>query len=346
MNTVILGLESSCDETAASIVVDGVTVHSSIIATQHDLHAAFRGVVPEVASRAHLERLWPVISQALSDASCTLKELDAIAVSTAPGLIGSLLVTVSAAKALSWSLDRPLIAVNHVLAHLYAPTLATGPITYPALGVVVSGGHTQLMHVTSPTSAVVIGATIDDAIGEAFDKVATILDLGYPGGPAIDRLAQHGDPHAYDLPIARLSPESLDFSFSGLKTAVKYAACGVPAKGESVPQTATDLSDQTRADLAASFQRAAIDAIMLKMTRAIQKNTVGSLVVGGGVCANSLLRTRLGEFAGANGLELHIPPIDLCLDNAAMIAGLAWHHLQRGEIAPLDVSPMTRAEYA
>lgn len=332
---IILGLETSCDETAASVVRDGVHVLSNVIATQHDLHARYAGVVPEVASRAHLQRLTPVLREAVANAHVTLDEIDAIAVGNRPGLIGSLLVGVSAAKALAWSLDVPLIGVDHVMAHLHAGLLEAPPITYPALGVVVSGGHTSLFMLESPTDARVIGRTIDDAIGEAYDKAATILDLGYPGGPLLDRLAQSGDDRAVDLPVTLLAPDSLDFSFSGLKTAVLYEVRGHPVgrgANSRYERDVTSLTLQRKADLAASFQRAAVRAVMRKLDRARERHPhAKSLLVGGGVSANSRLRAELTDFAARHAIDLRLPRMEYCLDNAAMIAGAAYSRAAAGE---------------
>ena len=328
---IVLGIETSCDETAAAIVVDGAQVRSNVIASQFDLHAEYGGVVPEIASRAHAERIRAVIRSALNSANVTLRDVDLVAVGHRPGLIGSLLVGVAAAKSLAWALGRPLVGVDHLHAHLYAAAMtAPDPLAaYPALGLVVSGGHTSLFWCTSPTSLVRLGSTRDDAIGEAFDKVASMLDLPQPGGPAIDRLAHAPDANdrAFDFPIARLEHDSLDFSFSGLKTAVLYAVRGTPRRdvpGGFAREAPAMLDDARKRNLAASFQRAAVHAIVIKLRRAI--DAVGepprSLLVGGGVSANSRLRRELMEFARTEGLSLHLPPVDMCVDNAAMIAAL------------------------
>ena len=233
----ILGVESSCDETAAAVVAGGTEVLSNVIATQHELHERYAGVVPEIASRAHLERIIPVLREALDKSGISENDLQAIAVGHRPGLIGSLLVGVSSAKALAWSLDLPLIGIDHIHAHLHAGLLDATPVKYPALGLVVSGGHTSLFLVHSPLNIRLLGKTIDDAIGEAYDKAATILNLGYPGGPKLDALAQQGDESAHELPVSLLDAESLDFSFSGLKTALLYAVCGQPVgRGENSPR--------------------------------------------------------------------------------------------------------------
>jgi N6-L-threonylcarbamoyladenine synthase len=342
--TLILGLESSCDETAAAVVEAGRDVRSNVVASQHDLHAEYGGVVPEIASRAHVERLVPVLREAIREAGVSLSDIDAVAVGHRPGLIGSLLVGVSAAKALAWSLDVPIIGVDHVHAHLYAGCLGRSLPDYPALGLVVSGGHTSLYRCDCPTSLTRLGATIDDAIGEAYDKAATILGLPYPGGPNLDALARSpdADDRAIDLPVSRLGRDSLDFSYSGLKTALLYAVRGKPMKGGRFQRDHTALSEQERINMAACFQRAAVRAIMVKLQRAIERvrGDCGTLLVGGGVSANSRLRAEVTEFAERQGLELLMPPLDYCLDNAAMIAGLAFHLLEAGCVSDLSLSPV------
>jgi N6-L-threonylcarbamoyladenine synthase len=239
--SLILGIESSCDETAASVVRDGRAVLSNAIASQHDLHAKFGGVVPEIASRAHIERILPIIDEALESAQTGLNDIDAIAVGNRPGLIGSLLVGVASAKALAWALGKPLIGVDHVRAHLYAAALDAEPIDYPALGLVVSGGHTSLYRVDGPLDMALLGRTIDDAVGEAYDKVAAILKLGFPGGPIVDRCAQRGNGTAVRFPRTLLDADSLDFSFSGLKTAVLYEVCGKPTGRGATPRSSATL---------------------------------------------------------------------------------------------------------
>lgn len=332
---VILGLESSCDETAAAVVEAGVRVRSNVIASQDELHAEFGGVVPEIASRAHAERLTPVVRAALDEAGVTLADLDAVAVGHRPGLIGSLLVGVAAAKALAWALGVPLVGVDHVHAHLYAGALdAPAPPDFPAVGLVVSGGHTAIYRLGSWLDVARLGATIDDAVGEAFDKAAAVLGLPYPGGPRLDALAQTGDDRAHDFPVSRLDSGSLDFSYSGLKTAVLYAVRGTPIRDAGEPRFPRDytaLSERDKADLAASFQRAAIDAVLLKLRRALEgEGDARALLVGGGVSANSRLREALPGLAREFGLDLRLPAMRYCLDNAAMIAGLAHHRLAAG----------------
>jgi N6-L-threonylcarbamoyladenine synthase len=339
----ILGLESSCDETAASVVEDGWRVRSNVVASQHALHEAYGGVVPEIASRAHVERLMPTIDQALHTAGVQLAQIDAIAVGNRPGLIGALLIGVSAAKALAWSLGKPVVGVDHVEAHLHAAALddpeAAGR-DLPALGLVVSGGHTSLYLVGRDGRGVPslqrLGRTIDDAVGEAYDKAAAMLDLGHPGGPKIDALAALGDDHAYDLPISRLGPGSLDFSFSGLKTALLYAIRGTPSRDGRFERDAGQLTEQQRRDLAASFQRAAVRALLLKTERALERlrqddQPLASIIVGGGVSANTRLRREMTELGQRRGLPVRLPKMAYCMDNAAMIAGLAHARLALGE---------------
>ncbi|MBI1337820.1 MAG: tRNA (adenosine(37)-N6)-threonylcarbamoyltransferase complex transferase subunit TsaD [Phycisphaera sp.] len=353
-----LGIESSCDETAAAVVRDGRTVLSNIIASQHDLHAEYAGVVPEIASRAHLERITPVIDGALKEAGVALEEVDAIAVGNRPGLIGSLLVGVSAAKALAWSLGKPLVGIDHIKAHLYAATMTPGSSgsdaktltpsnqnMYPALGLVVSGGHTSLFAVRSPLEMELLGKSIDDAVGEAYDKAAVVLGLPFPGGPKLDKLAQRGDPNQVSLPRSTLAPGSLDFSFSGLKTAMLYAVRGQPVgRGKSArfERSHEGLSEQEKYNLAASFQKAAVETVLLKLHWAVdhmadQGKRPLAILVGGGVSANSALRKGVVALGEELNLLALVPPMSLCLDNAAMIAGLAYERLLAGESDRLDL---------
>lgn len=344
--TLLLGIETSCDETSAAVVADGTVVRSNVIATQDDLHRRYAGVVPEIASRAHLERILPVVEQALAEAGASLRDLDAIAVGHRPGLVGSLLVGTSAAKALAWALDRPLIGVDHVHAHLWAGNLGREPAALPALGLVVSGGHTSLYRVEAPFDCRTIGRTIDDAVGEAYDKAATIIGLPWPGGPRLDALATEGDDRAHDFPIARVSGGGLDFSFSGLKTAFLYAARGQPkgrdATGPRFPRDGAALDDDAKADLAASFQRAAVRAVMRNVIRAVDEEPERrSLLVGGGVSANRRLRAELESLAKRRSLDLRLPELRHCLDNAAMIAGLGAVRLAAGDVDGLDLQAAT-----
>lgn len=358
----VLGIESSCDETAASVVRDGVDVLSNVVASQHDLHAEYGGVVPEIASRAHVERITPVVRRAVARAGVTLRDIDAVAVGNRPGLIGALVVGVSAAKALAWSLGIPIVGVDHVRAHLYAVLLRDGSTgeppspdaLYPALGLVISGGHTALFRCESPLRVTRLGATIDDAVGEAYDKCAAILGLGHPGGPMVDRLAAGGNDRAHDFPVSRLGADSLDFSFSGLKTSVLYAVRGVPragAGGGGERSSAPTLTDAQRADVCASFQRACARALVMKIERALdlqgaaaggRGSPVRSLIVGGGVSANSRIRREAAELGARRALRVALAPMEYCLDNAAMIAGLGHARLAAGERDDLSLaaSPM------
>jgi N6-L-threonylcarbamoyladenine synthase len=328
----LLAIESSCDETAAAVIDSRRRVLSSIISTQHDLHERFGGVVPEIASRAHVERILPVIDEALRQAGVTLQDIGAVAVATQPGLVGSLLVGLTAAKTLACVLDVPLLAIDHIAAHLYACQIAAGREVFPAVGLVVSGGHSNLYDCASPVDFELLGSTIDDAAGEAFDKVAQILGLGYPGGPLIEQAARDGDPAAIPFPRTFLHDERLEFSFSGLKTAVKYAAHGTPGARERPPE----LTPRRIADLAASFQAAVVDVLVGKAEQALQQAGRGRLLVGGGVAANSVFRSRLEAMAGRHRIELHIAARELCTDNAAMGA-LGWELWERGRFSPLDL---------
>lgn len=328
----LLALESSCDETAAAVINRQRQVLSSVVATQHELHERFGGVVPEIASRAHVERILPVIDEAVRQAGITLPDIDAIAVATNPGLVGSLLVGLTAAKTLAMVLQVPLLAVNHIEAHLYACQIAAGRDVFPAVGLVVSGGHTNLYDCRSPVEFDLLGSTTDDAAGEAFDKVAAVLGLDYPGGPLIEKIAATGDPRAIVFPRTFLNDLRLDFSFSGLKTAVLYAARGTP--GSRTPPL--PLTQQRVADLAASFQAAVIDVLIGKCEQAVAKVGRKTLLVGGGVAANSIFRQRLAELAERLALELIIAPREYCTDNAAMGA-IGWELLDRGIRSPLDV---------
>jgi len=329
--TYFLAIETSCDETAAAVFTDDLRILSNVVASQTDLHARFGGVVPEIAARAHLQRLLPVVDEALKTANITLADVNCIAVHNAPGLVGALLVGVSAAKMLSLSLEVPLIAVNHVASHIYACRLAAERDIFPCVGMVVSGGHTSIFHCIDALKLDLIGATRDDAAGEAFDKVAAILGLGFPGGPAVEREAMTGDPTAFTFPRSLLDDPSLDFSFSGLKTAVLYTA-----HGQDVSKIAPLPPSQRRADLAASFQQAVVDVLVLKCRRAMRQIGINRLAVGGGVTANKTLRTALETMVKKERGELFIPPMNLCTDNAAM-AALAVEKWKRNEFAPLDV---------
>ena len=299
----ILGIETSCDDTCAALVAPGGEIRSNVVASQGLLHARYGGGVPEVASRRHLEVVDAVVSDALEQAGAGLEDVSSVAVTRGPGLIGALLVGVSTAKALAAARGLPLTPVDHLHGHVVASTLGPEPIEPPYLCLVASGGHTFLARVDEPSSYTVLGQTLDDAAGEAFDKGARLLELGYPGGPAIDRLAREGDPEAFDFP--RSAPGELDFSFSGLKTALLYAL--------------RDRPDLHRADLAASYQRAIVDALVARTRVALERERLDRLAIGGGVAANSELR----EAVAGLGVPVWVPPPELCTDNAAMIAGAA-----------------------
>jgi len=353
----ILGIETSCDETAASVVEDGRRILSNVIASQFDLHRPFGGVVPEVASRAHAERITAVIDEAITLAGCTPQEIDAISVVNRPGLVGALLVGISAAKALAIAWDKPLLGIDHIQGHVYASTLA-GFDVFPHISLIVSGGHTTLYRVSGPLKIEVLGQTCDDAAGEAFDKVARMLELGFPGGPALSKLAELAPAAGRDLfnavlkssasPDRRTPPqgggaggaggaraardEALDFSFSGLKTAVYYHLRGT-TKGRGPLRS---LSEEERALVAASFQEAACEIMVSRTLNACRKERIGAVAVGGGVACNKRLRELFKERAakenvGGVPIQVFFPPPVLCTDNAAMSAGLAYHRLKNGE---------------
>lgn len=324
-----LALETSCDETAAAVFDETPRIRSSVVASQLALHSRFGGVVPEVAARAHLRQLLPVVDAALRQANVTLAELGAIAVMNRPGLVGALLVGVSAAKALALALGLPLIDVNHVEAHVYACQLTAAESIFPCVGMVVSGGHTSLYECPTALEFRHLGGTIDDAAGEAFDKTAALLNIGFPGGPAIERLARGGDPKAFAFPRSFLHEPRLDFSFSGLKTAVRYALRDLVAAGGEV-------TEQVKANLAASFQRAVVEVLVAKCRQALEQTGLTTLAVGGGVTANQALRIALGNMADRTGVRLVIPPLEWCTDNAAM-AAMAVEKWRAGQRATLDL---------
>ena len=319
--TRVLGIETSCDETAAAVVVDGHEVLSSVVSSQVDLHARFGGVVPEIASRAHVELLTPVVARALVEAGIDDDHVDAVAATVGPGLIGALLVGVSAAKTLALVWDVPFVAVNHLEAHLYAALLEDPELEMPVVVLLVSGGHTLLVLMEGHGRYRVLGSTIDDAAGEAFDKVARYLGLGYPGGPAIDAIAMEGDPEAIAFPRAILD-EGYDFSFSGLKTAVVNHVRRHP--------------DASTEDVAASFQEAVVDVLVTKARRAARDHGAKGLCLAGGVAANSQLRERLLDACVADGLRAFLPSRSMCTDNAAMVAAAGWYRLRSDGPSPLD----------
>jgi N6-L-threonylcarbamoyladenine synthase len=394
----ILGIESTCDETAAAVVVDGFEVRSNVVASQIELHRKYRGVVPEIASRAHIENILPVIREAIlpplppgegrgesivvqaskpaflpplpsgegrgegelqktsNESRLTtsltptlsrgergkkldLSQIDAVAVAHRPGLIGSLLIGVTAAKALAWALGKPLIGIDHVHAHLYSVVLGNNlhpPM--PAVGLVCSGGHTALYEVRDWMDVSLIGSTIDDAVGEAYDKVSAILNLGYPGGPVIDRLAEKGDPRTIRFPRTLLDRDSLDFSFSGLKTAVLYRVRGVPRRGDDVKSEPTPaLGESEVADICAGFQAACVDVLLEKVRRAARRIDARSVIIGGGVSANRGLRAAAARFP----LPVFFPPVRYCTDNAAMSAGLAQVYFDKKIFSDLSLDAVT-----
>ena len=330
----ILGIETSCDETAAAVVADGKVIKSSVVASQIKLHEKYGGVVPEIASRAHIENIYPVISQTLEQSGMELKDIDAIAIANQPGLTVALIVGLTAAKTLALALDKPLIAINHIHAHLQAAMLEEEQIDLPAVALVVSGGHTSLYNCESALDLRRLGSTIDDAAGEAFDKVATILHLPYPGGPSIEKAAKNGNPKTVNFPRSMLGKESLDFSFSGLKTAVLYHCQGQDMKA---PSKVASMSEQEIADIAASFQAAVVDVLVKKCKRASDKINAKTVLLGGGVAANSAFRETLNQMCEKEGLKLLVAPKKYCTDNAVMVASLAYHKFKAGMFADLEL---------
>jgi N6-L-threonylcarbamoyladenine synthase len=320
----VLGVESSCDETGVALVAftgDQVPqLRAHALHSQVDMHQAYGGVVPELASRDHIRRVLPLTRQVLADAGCSLKDIDLVAFTRGPGLAGALLVGAGVAVALAAALDRPALGVHHLEGHLLSPFLSADPPQFPFVALLVSGGHTQLMRVDGVGHYTMLGETVDDAAGEAFDKSAKLLGLGYPGGPALAALAQHGRAGVYDLPRPLLNKANLDFSFSGLKTAVAVRVAKLPLP----------LSKEQRADMAASVQAAIVDVLCAKSMRALQATGLKRLVVAGGVGANASLRARLASDCGRFGARVHYPEMELCTDNGAMIALAAAMRLQRG----------------
>ena len=334
----ILGIETSCDETAAAVVADGRTIKSSVVASQTKLHEKYGGVVPELASRAHIEKIYPVIKEAMEQANVVKDDIDAIAIANQPGLTIALVVGVTAAKTLSFTWSKPLIAINHLHAHLQSAMLSEEQLELPAVALIVSGGHTCLYDYHSPLEPKLLGTTIDDAAGEAFDKVASILKLPYPGGPSIEKAAEKGNPDAIKFPRSMLGRDSLDFSFSGIKTAVLYYCRGQDMKGENKVDS---MSAQQIADIAASFQAAVVDVLVKKTQRAAKKFDAKTILLGGGVAANNKLRTSLQQMSDSAvpPKKLLVAPKRYCTDNAVMVASLAYYKFRAGLFADLTLEP-------
>jgi N6-L-threonylcarbamoyladenine synthase len=329
----ILGIDTSCDDTSASVVEDGRKILSNIVSSQSDIHSRYGGIVPELASRRHIEMIMPVVDEAIKQAGISFQDLSAIAVCKGPGLIGSLLIGCSFAKAVCYSRNIPLVAVNHLEGHLLSVFLDSPSPEFPFLSLIVSGGHTSLHIAEDYGRYIELGRTRDDAAGEAYDKVSKLLGLGYPGGPAIDRLAKMGDPRAIDFPRAYL-PESFDFSFSGLKTAVLQFL-----RKEDLLDTPMPPAPELLHNIAASFQAAVVDVLVRKTEWAVKKKWIKQITLSGGVSANSGLRKKMLETGREQGFEVFVPPVSLCTDNAAMIAAAAHHRFLKKDFAGLDLNP-------
>ncbi len=335
----ILGIESSCDETAAAVVEDGKRILSDVVSSQIAVHTPYGGVVPELASRKHVEAILPVIARALDEAKIARNDLDAIAATQGPGLVGALLVGLSAAKAMAFALKKPLLAINHLEGHMKAAFLERDPLENPFVCLVVSGGHSALYRVESDGQSRLLGTTLDDAAGEAFDKVAKLLGLGYPGGVVIDRLSALGNPQAFQFPKAFLSKDSLDFSFSGIKTSVANFV-----RRFGPPRTSSNEGEYSLEDLVASFQEAVVEVLAAKTVKAAEMQKVSDVAVVGGVAANRRLRERLEQETGARRLNLHLPPLRYCTDNAVMIAAAGYSVWKRSGFCanPIDIDAVSR----
>jgi len=322
----ILGIETSCDETSAAVVEDGRRILSNVVASQVKLHRKFWGVVPEIASRKHLEMIIPIIQESLEEARVQLTDLDAIAATYGPGLSGSLLVGLTAAKGIAYALNLPFVGINHLEAHLYADFLQYPDLSPPLIGLIISGGHTDLVYLDKKGRYQPLGTTRDDAVGEAFDKVAKILNLGYPGGPIIEKIARKGDPQSIELPLVHFKEDTLDFSFSGIKTAVLYYVKDLEKKGLPLPIP----------DIAASFQMKVAQILMERLLKAVSLKGVKQVILGGGVSSNLFLRSFVQE-KKPEDLRIFFPPLELCTDNAAMIAACAYSKIKQGRFSPLSL---------
>lgn len=330
-----MAIESSCDETACAIIKNGHEICANVVSTQIKIHEKFGGVVPEVASRKHLEYIDIVIEEALSESGYTLDELDAVAVTMGPGLIGALLVGLSTAKGLAYAINKPLIGVHHIEGHIYANFLAHQDITLPCICLVVSGGHTNIVKISEHGSYQILGQTVDDAAGEAYDKVARAIGLGYPGGPKIDKLAKEGNPKAIQFPRAKLD-QPLNFSFSGLKSAVLNYLNQAEMKQEAI----------NRANVAASFQDSVVDVLCDHTMKAMEETGITTLLLAGGVSANSRLRERIDELCEKNGYKLYYPPLSLCTDNAAMIGAAAAYKYARNEFSGYNLNAVAQLPFS
>jgi len=322
----ILGIETSCDETSASIVEDGKKILSNIVSSQVEIHKKFGGIVPEIASRKHMEMIIPVIKEALKKADIELQDIDAVAATFGPGLLGSLLVGLNVAKGISYARGLPFIGINHLEAHLYANFLCYPPFSPPLIGLVISGGHTELVYLSREGKYEKLGTTRDDAVGEAFDKVAKILELGYPGGPVIEKVAKKGNPESINLPSVHFKSETLDFSFSGIKTAILYYVKEIKERKGSVPKE----------NLAASFQMKIAQILTERVLKAISLKGVKKVILGGGVSSNLFLRSFLKNKTPSD-VKIFFPPVELCTDNAAMVAACAYPKIKEGKFSPLSL---------
>ncbi|MBN1788161.1 MAG: tRNA (adenosine(37)-N6)-threonylcarbamoyltransferase complex transferase subunit TsaD [Sedimentisphaerales bacterium] len=330
----ILGIETSCDETAAAVVRNGTEVLANVVSSQIELHQKYGGVVPEIASRAHIEKIYPIVDQAIKQSGLNNADIDAVAIANQPGLTVALVVGITAAKTLALVWEKPLIAINHIHAHLQSAMMETTDLQLPAVALVVSGGHTSLYECENVIEPKLLGATIDDAAGEAFDKVATILNLPYPGGPSIEKAAKDGNPAAIDFPRTMLGHDSLDFSFSGIKTAVLYHCCGQDMKGRN---RVDKMTQKEIADIAASFQAAVIDVLVKKTEMAADRFGAKTILLGGGVGANTLLRQELEKMTKQSGRKMLIAPKKYCTDNAVMVASLGFHKYKAGLFADMTL---------